>query len=74
MQLERTLNFILIYYNRAQLENLLVALVGRSHYRRSPQQVYKSLFQSTFAKKIPLLNQLYQLEYEQISKQLYFVS
>jgi hypothetical protein len=56
MQLERTLNFILIYYNGAQLENLLVALVGRFHHRRSPQQVYRSLFQSTFAKKIPLLN------------------
>ncbi|CAF1495329.1 unnamed protein product [Rotaria sp. Silwood1] len=74
MQLERTLNFILIYFNGAKLENLLVALVGRFDHRRSSQQIYKLLFQSTFSNKIPLLNQLSQLEHEQKSKQLYFIS
>jgi hypothetical protein len=73
MQLERTLSFILIYFN-AKLENLFVALIGRFHHRRSPQQVYKLLFQSTFSNKIPLLNQLYQLEHKQKSKHLYFIS
>ncbi|CAF2457283.1 unnamed protein product [Rotaria sp. Silwood2] len=65
MQLERTLNFILIYFNGVKLENLVVALVARFHHRLSPQQIYKLLFQSTFSNKIPLLNQLYQLEHEQ---------
>lgn len=74
MQLERTLSFILIYFNGAKLENLLVALVGRFHHRRSPQQVYKLVFQSTFSNKIPLLNRLYQFEHQRKSKQLYFIS
>jgi len=74
LQLERLINFVLLYFVGAKIDNLLVALVGRFHHTHSPQQVYKSVFKSHFVNKIPLLYKLFKLEDEHKSKQLYFVS
>jgi hypothetical protein len=74
MQLERSLQFLQIYFTDAQIDSFLVALVDRFNNRHAPEHRYKKVFQSKFPKKIPLSNKLCQLEYARKTKQLYFIS
>jgi hypothetical protein len=73
-QMERAINFVLTYFVGSSIDNLLVAIVGRFHHKTAPQRTYQSVFTSHIAKKIPILNQLYELEQQRKGKQLYFVS
>ncbi|CAF1130601.1 unnamed protein product [Rotaria sordida] len=75
LQLERGLAFILLYYN-IQLEHVLVVLFGRFNYsknHRSPDYIYRMLFESSFSKNIPLLHKLYLRDRDEQNKQLYFI-
>jgi hypothetical protein len=56
LQLERLINFVLLYFVGAKIDNLLVALVGRFHHTHSPQQVYKSVFKSHFVSSVEIEN------------------
>ncbi|CAF5006173.1 unnamed protein product [Rotaria sp. Silwood1] len=75
LQLERGIAFILLYY-KIELEQILVVLFGRfinSKGHRSPEHIYEMLFESSFAKTIPLLQKLYLRDRNEKHKQLYFI-
>ncbi|CAM4946611.1 unnamed protein product [Rotaria socialis] len=75
LQLERGLAFILLYYG-IQFEYVLVVLFGRfndSKNHRSPEYIYRILFESSFSKNIPLLHQLYLRDRDGHNKQIYFI-
>jgi hypothetical protein len=73
MQLERSLQFLQIYFGGSKVESFLVALVGRFN-KHAPEHTYQKVFESKFGNKIPILKKLYQLEKEEKTKQLYFIS
>ncbi|CAF1577643.1 unnamed protein product [Rotaria magnacalcarata] len=76
LQLERSIAFILQYYQNVELNHILAVVCGRfndCHGNRSPDVIYKSIFESRFSTKIPLLNELYELEKHHMTKKLYFI-
>ncbi|CAF3868557.1 unnamed protein product, partial [Rotaria magnacalcarata] len=58
LRLERTVAFLLEYYQNIELQHLIVVLCGRFDHHlhhRAPDFICKTVFQSTFSSKVSLL-------------------